>query len=286
MLIIACPCALGLATPAALVAACGRGASNGIFVKEYQALESSRSIDVVVLDKTGTVTTGRMELAGVRPADGVTRADLLRHAGAVEDASEHAVAVAISAAARQEVGPLPRAEGFRALPGLGARGTVDGHEVVIGRAQLLTGHGMTVPADLAEQCGEWEQAGSTAVLIGWDGAVQGAVAVADTIKPSAAASVAALRALGLHPVLLTGDNEATAQGGRRRMWASTRSSRETLPAGKAAVIAGLRGARPPGGDGRRRRQRRPGARRRQSRACPRLRHGRRDLRRRHDPAPR
>ena len=239
VLIIACPCALGLATPAALVAACGRGASNGVFVKEYQALESSRSIDVVVLDKTGTVTTGRMELVGVRPADGVTRAALLRHAGAVEDASEHAVAVAISSAASKEVGPLPRAEGFRALPGLGARGTVDGHEVVIGRAQLLNGHGMTVPADLAEQCGAWEQAGSTAVLIGWNGAVQGAVAVADSIKPSAAASVAALRALGLRPLLLTGDNEATARAVATAVGIDEVIA-ETLPAGKAAVIAGLR----------------------------------------------
>ena len=161
VLIIACPCALGLATPAALVAACGRGASNGIFVKEYQALESSRAIDVVVLDKTGTVTTGRMELVGVRPADGVSRATLLRYAGAVEDASEHAVAAAITAAARLEAGPLPLAGEFRALPGLGARGTVDGHEVVIGRARLLAEHGMTVNAELAAQCREWEQAGRT-----------------------------------------------------------------------------------------------------------------------------
>jgi P-type Cu+ transporter len=239
VLIIACPCALGLATPAALVAACGRGASNGIFVKEYQALESSRSIDVVVLDKTGTVTTGRMELVGVWLADGVTRATLLRHAGAVEDASEHAVAVAISAAARKEAGPLPRAEGFRALPGLGARGTIDGHEVVIGRARLLAEHGMTAPSDLAAQCGEWEQAGRTAVLIGWDGAVRGAVAVADTIKSSAAASVVALRALGLHPVLLTGDNEATARAVATAVGIDEVIA-ETLPAGKAAVIAELR----------------------------------------------
>jgi P-type E1-E2 ATPase len=164
---------------------------------------------------------------------------LLRHAGAVEDASEHAVAVAISAAARKQAGPLPRAEGFRALPGLGARGTVDGHEVVIGRARLLTEQGMTVPPDLAAQCGEWEHAGSTAVLIAWDGAVRGAMAVADTIKPSAAASVAALRALGLHPVLLTGDNEATARAVAAAVGVSEVIA-ETLPAGKAAVIAELR----------------------------------------------
>ena len=239
MLIIACPCALGLATPAALVAACGRGASNGIFVKEYQALESSRAIDVVVLDKTGTVTTGRMELVGVRPADGVTRATLLRYAGAVENASEHAVAAAITAAARLEADPLPLAGEFRALPGLGARGTVDGQEVVIGRPQLLAEHGMTGNAELAGQCREWEQAGRTCVLVGWDGSVRGAIAVADTVKPSAAAAITELRALGLHPVLLTGDNEATA-----RAVAAAAGIDEviagTLPAGKAAVIDGLR----------------------------------------------
>ena len=239
VLIIACPCALGLATPAALVSACGRGASNGIFVKGYQALESSRVVDVVILDKTGTITTGQMTLAGVLPADGVTRDSLLRHAGAVEDASEHAVASAISAAARAETGPLPLAEGFKALPGLGARGVVDGREVVVGRAKLLAEHGMAVPADLAAQCREWEDAGRTAVLTGWDGAVQGAIAVADTVKPSAAAAVAELRGLGLRPILLTGDNEATA-----RAVAAAAGIDEviagTLPAGKAAIVTGLR----------------------------------------------
>jgi Cu+-exporting ATPase len=239
VLIIACPCALGLATPAALVAASGRGAGNGIFVKEYQALESSRAVDVVVLDKTGTVTTGRMELAGVRPADGVGRAELLRCAGAVEEASEHPVAAAISAAARAECGPLPPAEAFKALPGLGALGTVDGRDVVIGRARLLAEHGMAVDASLAGQCRQWEDAGRTSVLVGWDGAVRGAIAVADTVKDSAAAAVAELRALGLHPILLTGDSEATA-----RAVAAEAGIDEviagTLPAGKAAVIDGLR----------------------------------------------
>ena len=243
MLIIACPCALGLATPAALVAASGRGAANGIFVKGYQALESSRAVDVVVLDKTGTVTTGQMSLAGVRPADGVSRAELLRYAGAVEQASEHAVAAAITAAALAEAGdrsgPLPQAEGFKALPGLGARGTVDGREVLVGRERLLADHGLTVPADLAAQCREWEQAGRTAVLAGWDGAARGAIAVADTVKPSAAPAVAELRALGLRPILLTGDNEPTA-----RAVAAAVGIEEviagTLPADKAAVITGLR----------------------------------------------
>jgi cation-transporting P-type ATPase A/B/Cu+-exporting ATPase len=241
VLIIACPCALGLATPAALVAASGRGAANGIFVKGYQALESSRSVDVVVLDKTGTVTTGLMSLTGVSLADGVTRHELLRYAGAVEQASEHAVAAAITAAAAAESAPLPQAQGFRALPGLGARGTVEGREVVVGLERLLAGQGLTVPADLARRCREWEQAGRTTVLVGWDGAVRGAIAVADTVKPSAAPAVAELRALGLRPVLLTGDNEPTA-----RAVAAAVGIEEviagTLPADKAAVITRLRAA--------------------------------------------
>ena len=239
VLIIACPCALGLATPAALVAATGRGAANGIFVKGYQALESSRSVDVVVLDKTGTITTGQMSLAGVRPADGVSRAELLRYAGAVEQASEHAVAAAITAAALAEAAPLPQAEGFRALPGLGARGTVDGREVLVGRERLLADHGLSVPADLARQCREWERAGRTAVLAGWDGAARGAIAVADTVKPSAAPAVAELRALGLRPVLLTGDNEPTARAVAAAVGIDQVIA-GTLPADKAAVITGLR----------------------------------------------
>ena len=238
VLIIACPCALGLATPAALVAASGRGAQLGIFIKGYQALESSQSVDTVVLDKTGTVTTGRMSLTGVHTLAGTGRADLLRYAGAVEQASEHAVAAAITSAASAETGPLPQAERFTALPGLGARGTVGGHEVVIGRAALFAERGIEVPPDLARVCQAWEQAGHTTVLIGWDGTVRGAVAVADTVKPSAAAAVAELRGLGLHPILLTGDNEATA----RAVAAATGIDEViagTLPAGKADVIRDL-----------------------------------------------
>jgi P-type Cu+ transporter len=238
VLIIACPCALGLATPAALVAASGRGAQLGIFVKGYQVLERSRSVTVVVLDKTGTVSTGRMSLAGVRTADGVTREELLRFAGAVEQASEHAVAEAITVAARTEAGPLPQAEGFKALPGLGARGVVDGREVLIGREQLLAEQGMNAPAELAGQCRDWERSGRTTVLAGWDGGVKGAFAVTDTVKPSAAAAITELRRLGLHPVLLTGDNEETA----RAVAAETGIDdviAGTLPDGKAAVITGL-----------------------------------------------
>ena len=260
VLIIACPCALGLATPAALVAACGRGAQLGIFIKGYQALESSRAVDTVVLDKTGTVTTGRMSLAGVQTVAGTSRAELLRYAGAVEQASEHAVAAAITAAAGAGTGtgagtgaetgagtgtgaetgaePLPAALSFRALPGLGARATVGGREVVVGRAALLAESGMPAPAELAGPCRAWEESGCTTVLVGWDGAVRGAVAVTDTVKPSAAAAVAELRALGLHPVLLTGDNEATA----RAVAAATGIDEViagTLPAGKAAVVRDL-----------------------------------------------
>jgi Cu+-exporting ATPase len=238
VLIIACPCALGLATPAALVAACGRGARLGIFIKRYQALESSRSVRVVVLDKTGTVTTGRMSLAGVLTCGDASRADVLRYAGAVEHASEHAVAAAISAAARSETGPLQEASDFRALPGLGARGTVDGRAVIVGRETLFAEHGMTAPASLAAHCRAWEEAGCTAVLAGWDGRVRGAIAVADTIKPSAAAAVARLRGLGLHPMLLTGDNEATARAVAAAVGIEDVIA-GTLPADKAAVIAGL-----------------------------------------------
>ncbi len=242
VLIIACPCALGLATPAALVVACGRGAGLGIFIKGYPALESSRSIDTVVLDKTGTVTTGKMSLAGLLPADGTSRADLLYRAGSVEQASEHAVAAAISAAARDDtagVPPLRQAEDFAALPGLGARGRVDGVLVTVGKRKLLEEQGLAVPAALADQAQEWERAGWTAVLAGWDLKARGVLAVADTIKPSAAGAVAELRRLGLRTVLLTGDNEATARAvgalaGVDEVIAGT------LPADKAAIVAGLR----------------------------------------------
>ncbi len=238
VLIIACPCALGLATPAALVAASGRGARLGIFIKDYRALEFSRTVDTVVLDKTGTVTTGRMSLAGLQTVAGTERTGLLRFAGAVEQASEHAVAAAITEAARAEAGLLPQPERFTALPGLGARGVVDGHEVVVGREKLLAERGMKIPPELADPGQAWERSGCTTVLIGWDGLVHGAVAVTDTVKPSAAAAIAELRGLGLHPVLLTGDNEATA----RAVAAATGIDdviAGTLPDGKAAVIAGL-----------------------------------------------
>jgi P-type Cu+ transporter len=234
VLIIACPCALGLATPAALVVACGRGAQLGIFIKGYQALESSRSVDTILLDKTGTITTGVMALTGVQPAPGTTKELLLRRVGAVEDASRHPVAVAISAFVRAELGPLAQATGFAALPGLGVRGTVDGTEVMAGREKLFrdfsdTIPSDTIPADLAAQCAAWEQAGQTVVLVGWDGQVRGAVAIADTVKPSAAGAVALLRRLGLRTVLVTGDSDVVARA-------------IATEAGVDAVIAGARPA--------------------------------------------
>jgi len=247
VLIIACPCALGLATPAALVVASGRGAKMGIFIKGYQALESSRAIDTVVLDKTGTVTTGRMTVTATELLPGVSRDDLLRYAGSVEQASEHAVAAAITALARAEA-PSPAgllantgltdAEEFEALPGLGARGFVDGRDVVIGRSRLFTDRGVPVPEHLAAWCRAREEDGCTTVLAAWDDEIRGAFAVTDTVKDSAAAAVARLRAMGLRPVLLTGDNAATA----RAVGAATgiddiRS--EALPAAKAEVVAGL-----------------------------------------------
>src|SRR5579863_5635166 len=178
VLIIACPCALGLATPAALVVASGRGAQLGIFIKGYQALESSRSVDTVVLDKTGTVTTGAMAVTEVRSAPGTSRDVLLRRMGGVEDASSHPVAAAVSAAARAELGDLPRAGGFESLPGLGARGMVDAEEVIVGREKLLRDRRVTIPADLASQCARWEREGRTVVLAGWGGRARGAVAIA------------------------------------------------------------------------------------------------------------
>ena len=241
VLIIACPCALGLATPAALMVACGRGAQLGIFIKGYRALECSRAVDTVVLDKTGTVTTGMMEVTAVLPGPGTSRETLLRRAGAVENASEHAVAAAISAAARAELGSVPEVTGFEALPGLGARGTADGLEILVGRERLLRDRGIAVPAGLEDALLPWHQAGATIVLAGWDQKVHGAVAVADTVKPTAAAAVARLHELGLRTLLLTGDGEsaarsAAAQAGIDEVIAGA------LPADKVGVLRGLQAA--------------------------------------------
>jgi cation-transporting P-type ATPase A/B/Cu+-exporting ATPase len=235
VLIIACPCALGLATPTALLVASGRGAQLGIFIKGHQALESAKIIDTVVLDKTGTVTAGRMTVVDTAG----DRAALLRVAGAVEDASEHAVATAISAVARRELGTLPPVTGFTSLAGLGARGHVDGHAVLVGSARLMAADGIDLPTDLHEQRLAWERAGRTTVVVAVDGTVTGMLALADTVKPSAAAAVRELTAMGLRTVLLTGDNAATAHAVAAEVGIDEVIA-EVLPDGKADVIARLR----------------------------------------------
>ncbi len=213
VLIIACPCAMGLATPTAILVGTGRGAQLGILIKGPEALESTRAVDTIVLDKTGTITTGRMSLVDVAAAPGAEVADVLRRAGAVEDASEHPLAAAIAAGARERLGAgLPGAAQFASYQGLGAAGVVDGHAVAVGRAGWLESEwGMPVPAPLAARAADAEAAGQTAVFAGWDGQVRGVLVVADTIKATSARAIARLRGMGLRPVLLTGDNERAAR---------------------------------------------------------------------------
>jgi P-type Cu+ transporter len=236
VLIIACPCALGLATPTALLVASGQGARLGIFFKGYQALEASRAVDTVVLDKTGTVTTGKMTVTDVDAASGTDRVAVLRMAGALEQASEHLLARAISAVALDEVGVLPPVDKFQALPGLGARGIVEGHEILIGRPGLF--ESTVVPNPIAESCARWEALGRTAVLVGSDGVVAGAIAISDTIRPTASAAISDLRALGLECVLLTGDNQLTAKAVAASIGV-TEVVAGALPAEKVEVIRAL-----------------------------------------------
>ena len=239
VLIIACPCSLGLATPAALMVACGRGAELGIFIKGYRALESSRSADTVLFDKTGTITTGQMRVTEVVAADGTSREEVLRLAGAVEQASRHPVAGAIASLAGSEFGPLPQAAAFESLTGLGARGLACGHEIVVGRPALLTDGGQAVPAVLASAVAAWERSGQSAVLVGWDDAVTGAIAVGDTVKPSAAEAVAECRRLGLRTILVSGDSEAAARAVADRT-GITEVVAEALPDRKIGLIGDLR----------------------------------------------
>jgi Cu+-exporting ATPase len=211
VLIIACPCALGLATPTALLVGTGRGAQLGLLIKGAEVLESTRRVDTVVLDKTGTITTGRMTVHRVYPVDGVEKDELLRLAGALEAASEHPVGTAIASAAATALGPLPPVTEFANTPGQGVTGVVDGRAVVAGRATLLAEWGLPVDGPLAATKNEIEADARTAVLVGWDGAVRGAVAVGDAVKDTSAEAVAELRRLGLRPVLLTGDNAVAAR---------------------------------------------------------------------------
>nr|WP_269811391.1 heavy metal translocating P-type ATPase [Kineosporia rhizophila] len=211
VLVIACPCALGLATPTALLVGTGRGAQMGILIKGPEVLESTRRVDTVVLDKTGTVTTGRMTLVEAVPESGIDRASLLRLAGALEDASEHPIAQAIAKAATQEIGSLPGAEQFVNVQGQGVHGVVEGRAVVVGRESLLADWSQHLGADLRAAEARAEAEGKTVVTVGWDGRARGILVVADTLKPTSAEAVRQLKALGLTPILLTGDNQAVAR---------------------------------------------------------------------------
>ncbi|WP_327311073.1 MULTISPECIES: heavy metal translocating P-type ATPase [unclassified Streptomyces] len=240
VLIIACPCALGLATPTALMVGTGRGAQLGILIKGPEVLETTRRVDTIVLDKTGTVTTGRMTLLDIHTADNTTETDVLRLAGALEHSSEHPIAQAVAAGAAERTGaPLPTPEDFTNVAGLGVQGTVEGHAVLVGRPQLLADAGVDVPEALSGAVADAAAEGRTAVMVAWDGKARGVLAVADRIKDSSAAAVAEFRALGLHPVLLTGDNRAVAEAVARAVGIDEVHA-EVLPEEKVHVIEGLR----------------------------------------------
>jgi Cu+-exporting ATPase len=211
VLIIACPCALGLATPTALMVGTGRGAQLGILIKGPEILEQTRRVTTIVLDKTGTITEGRMWVADAVPGAGTKRSELLRLAGAAEDASEHPIARAIAERAREELGALPAIESFTNRAGLGIEAVVEGHSLVVGRPSFLADWGLELSGELASARAEAEREGGTVVAVAWDGEVRGLITVADRIKPASVEAVADLRGLGLTPVLLTGDNEATAR---------------------------------------------------------------------------
>ncbi|MGI5196049.1 heavy metal translocating P-type ATPase [Streptomyces sp. CA-288835] len=250
VLIIACPCALGLATPTALMVGTGRGAQLGILIKGPEVLESTRRVDTVVLDKTGTVTTGRMQLQDVFPAPGTDKDELLRLAGALEHASEHPIAQAIAAGAAERVGNLPVPENFENVAGLGVQGVVDGHTVLVGREKLLKmgvpplersrewGRVIELPRELAEAKAAAEAEGRTAVAVARDGEARGVLTVADAVKETSAEAVAELRALGLKPVLLTGDNQLVAESVARSVGIDEVIA-EVLPEDKVDVVKRL-----------------------------------------------
>ncbi|KAF4408286.1 heavy metal translocating P-type ATPase [Streptomyces lycii] len=238
VLIIACPCALGLATPTALMVGTGRGAQLGILIKGPEVLENTRRADTVLLDKTGTVTTGRMTLLAVHTADGESETEILRLAGALEHASEHPVARAVAAGAAERVGTLPVPEDFAGVPGLGVRGVVDGHAVLVGRRKLMEERAVELPADLARAKNEAEAAGRTAVVVARDGRACAVLEVADAVRPTSAEAVARLKALGLTPVLLTGDNSAVAASVAREVGIDEVLA-EVMPEDKADVVRRL-----------------------------------------------
>ncbi|MDT0426340.1 heavy metal translocating P-type ATPase [Streptomyces salyersiae] len=239
VLIIACPCALGLATPTALMVGTGRGAQLGILIKGPEVLETTRRADTVVLDKTGTITTGRMTLGAVHTAAGTTEADLLRLAGALEHASEHPIAQAVAAGAADRIaGELPAPGSFTNVPGLGVRGTVEGREVLAGRPKLLADAGIDLPPSLSDAMTDAASQGRTAIAVAWDGAARGVLEVADAVKDSSADAVAELRALGLRPILLTGDNQAVADAVARAVGIDEVYA-EVMPEDKVDVVRRL-----------------------------------------------
>ncbi|MFD9894036.1 heavy metal translocating P-type ATPase [Amycolatopsis sp. NPDC059027] len=238
VLIIACPCALGLATPTALLVGTGRGAQLGILIKGPEALESTRRVDTIVLDKTGTVTTGRMSLLDVHVTGGASEDEVLRLAGAVEHSSEHPIAKAIADGAAERVGALPAVEEFRNTEGLGVTGIVEGKALIAGRATLLRQWSVEIGDELDEARIAAEQRGATAVFVAWDGKARAVLVVADTIKPTSAQAVAELRALGLRPVLLTGDNEGAAKAIAAEAGIDEVSA-EVMPEDKVEVVRRL-----------------------------------------------
>ncbi|RMB85391.1 cation-translocating P-type ATPase [Streptomyces shenzhenensis] len=242
VLIIACPCALGLATPTALLVGTGRGAQLGILIKGPEVLESTRRADTVVLDKTGTVTTGSMTLRAVHPAEGTDEHDVLRLAGALEHASGHPVARAVATAAADRTGPLPAPEDFADVPGRGVQGVVDGHAVLVGREQLLADWAMALPEGLRRAKAAAEAAGRTAVVVAWDGEARAVLEVADAVKDTSPEAIRRLRGLGLTPILLTGDNRAVAEAVAAEVGiAPEHVIAEVLPQDKVDVVKRLQG---------------------------------------------
>jgi Cu+-exporting ATPase len=241
VIVIACPCALGLATPTALMVGTGRGAQLGIVIKGPEVLEQTRQVTSIVLDKTGTITEGKMAIAELVPADGVSEEELLRLAASAEDASEHPIARAIAEQGRALLGTLPVAEHFSARAGRGIEAVVDGHVIVIGQPSLLNDWGATLPRTLAAEAERLESKGSTVVAVAWDGESRGLIAVADRVKATSRQAVSQLRALGLSPVLLTGDNERTARSVAAEVGID-RVLANVLPEDKVAEITRLQAA--------------------------------------------
>ncbi|WP_432075911.1 heavy metal translocating P-type ATPase [Streptomyces wuyuanensis] len=238
VLIIACPCALGLATPTALMVGTGRGAQLGILIKGPEVLENTRRADTVVLDKTGTVTTGKMTLLGIHTAAGTDETEALRLAGALEHASEHPIAQAVATGAAERVGALPAPEDFANVPGLGVQGVVAGHAVLVGREGLLAEWSIALPAELEEAKVQTEAEGRTAIVVAWDGDARAVLAVADAVKPTSAEAVRRLRGLGLTPILLTGDNKAVAEAVASEVGIE-RVIAEVMPEDKVDVVRRL-----------------------------------------------